>query len=80
MSLPLIDARIKITPETDAVLEAMSRDSGRDRSEIAREWLHGIALVKIRASIGIQDQLRRKEIVVEDQGGRGISQFADVTL
>lgn len=43
MSLELTDARIKITLETDVVLEAKHRASGRDRSEIAREVLHAWA-------------------------------------
>ena len=43
MSIPLIDFRGKITPETDAVLEAIQRSTGRDKSEIAREWMHKIA-------------------------------------
>lgn len=50
MSLELTDARIKITIETDAVLEAMHRASGRDRSEIAREVLHEWASKQIMES------------------------------
>lgn len=34
MSIPLIDFRGKVTPETDAVLEAIQRSTGRDKSEI----------------------------------------------
>jgi predicted DNA-binding protein len=47
MSIPLVDFRGKITPEADAALEAMSRNSGRDKSEIVREILHGWAIEKI---------------------------------
>lgn len=51
MSLELADARIKITHETDAVLEAIHRASGRDRSEIAREVLHAWAEKQIAESV-----------------------------
>lgn len=47
MSLELIDARLKMTHETNAVLEALSRTSGRDRSELMRDVLHDWALNKI---------------------------------
>lgn len=47
MSLPLIDFRGKITPETDVWLEAKARMSGRERSEIAREILHAAAVREI---------------------------------
>ena len=40
MSAELKDFRGKITSETDAVLEAINRADGRDKSEIAREVLH----------------------------------------
>lgn len=47
MSLPLKDFRGKITAETDCVLEAINRVSGKDRSEIVRDILHEWALGKI---------------------------------
>jgi hypothetical protein len=47
VSAPLKDFRGKITPETDAVLEALNRTSGRDKSEIVREILHDWAVKKI---------------------------------
>lgn len=50
MSQELKDFRGKITPETDAVLEAMNHASGRDKSEIAREVLHRWALEQIHAA------------------------------
>lgn len=40
MSAELKDFRGKITPETDCVLEAINRVTGREKSEIAREVLH----------------------------------------
>lgn len=47
MSLELIDSRIKITPETDCVVESIHRLTGRDRSEIQRQWLHEMAMKHI---------------------------------
>ena len=54
MSIPLIDFRGKITPETDAVLEAIQRSTGRDKSEIARDWLHRLACEQLYASSVMQ--------------------------
>ena len=68
MSLPLIDFRGKITPETDAVLEAIQRSTGRDKSEIAREWMHKIAEREIHAAIELQKILRREGIGGIDGG------------
>lgn len=50
MSLPLIDFRGKVTPETQAVLEALSRTTGRTFQDIAREWLHEKAMEQIHAA------------------------------
>lgn len=71
MSIPLIDFRGKVTPETDAVLEAIQRSTGRDKSEIAREWLHKIALREIDASIQLHKILKREGLAGFDQGGEG---------
>lgn len=54
----LKDFRGKVTPETDAVLEAMNRVTGRDRSEIAREVLHKWASEQIHLAIVIDQRLR----------------------
>jgi len=78
MSLPLIDFRGKITPETDAILDATQRSTGRDKSEIVRDWLHQMALQKINAAIEIQKALKREGIMVAEQGGRGNSQFGEL--
>lgn len=43
----LRDFRGKITPETGCVLDAISRVTGRDRSEVVREVLHRWALEEI---------------------------------
>lgn len=50
MSAELKDFRGKITGETDAVLEAINRASGRDKSEIAREVLHKWAIDQIHTA------------------------------
>lgn len=47
MSIPLVDFRGKVTAETHAVLEAESRHSGRDMSEIVREIMHKWAVEHI---------------------------------
>ena len=50
MSIELKDFRGRITPEADCALEAMSRASGKERQEIAREVLHEWALRQIHAA------------------------------
>jgi hypothetical protein len=65
MSIELTDFRGKITAETHAVLEAVSRTSGRDRSEIVREHMHVWAMEQIHAATVLQGLLRA-------QGLRGI--------
>lgn len=58
MSAELKDFRGKITTETDAVLEAINRAEGRDKSEIAREVLHEWAVKKIHAATVIAKLLK----------------------
>jgi len=60
MSADLHDFRCRITPETTAVLEAVSRASGRDRCDLARDVLHVWALEKINEATLIQ-RLTRSE-------------------
>ena len=71
MSIPLIDFRGKVTPETDAVLESIQRATGRDKSDIAREWMHRIALKEIHASIELHKILQREGIAVPCEGAKG---------
>lgn len=66
MSLELADARIKITQETDAVLEAIHRASGRDRSEIVREVLHAWAEKQIAESVLTMKLLEAKGLAGRD--------------
>lgn len=60
MSEPLKDLRTKISAETDAVLEAVSRHSGRDKTEIVREILHDWAQEEI-GKASMMDKLLRAE-------------------
>ncbi len=79
MSLELIDARIKITHEADAVLEALSRTTGRDRSEIAREALDAWAKGKIHEANVLAGMLSTKGltgIAGGVSGNRGDSEGA----
>lgn len=58
MSIELKDFRAKITLETDAVLEAINRTTGKDRSEIARDILHEWALKQIDMAIVLDRMLK----------------------
>lgn len=71
MSIPLIDFRGKVTPETDAVLEAINRATGKDKSEIARDVLHKWAAAEIHASTVLHSILQREGIARESAGGLG---------
>lgn len=71
MSLPLIDARIKLTPATDALLETLHITTGKDRSEIARDVLHKWAEKEIHASMLLHTELKRKGILGDYEGGSG---------
>jgi len=57
MSAELKDFRGKITAETDCVLEAQSRVTGVDRSEIVRNLLHKWALERIEESRLLHHQM-----------------------
>lgn len=50
MAADLKDLRAKVTPRTNAVLEALNRATGRDKSEIAREILDKWAAEQIHAA------------------------------
>lgn len=66
MSLELKDSRGKITQETDVVLESLSRVTGKDRSELARDVLHQWAAEQIHVATVLDSRLRA-------EGLKGIS-------
>lgn len=57
MAIELKDLRAKITPRTNAVLEALNRSTGRDKCEIAREVLDKWAEEQIHAATLIDKML-----------------------
>ena len=71
MSLPLIDLRAKISVESDAVLEAIQRATGKDKSEVVRDVLHKWAISEIHASNVLHTILIREGISVANAGGSG---------
>ena len=71
MSEALKDLRAKVTAETDAVLEALNRATGRDKSEIAREVLHKWALEQINAASLIARFVKAEGMTGESEGKRG---------
>lgn len=62
MADELRDLRARISVETDAVLDAVCRSEGRDRSEIAREVLHAWALQKIAFADSLARRLEAEGI------------------
>jgi len=71
MSLPLIDLRIKVTTEVDALLEVLHRTTGRDKSELARDVLHKWAVKEIQASMMLHQELKSKGILRDYEGVSG---------
>ena len=71
MTEELRELRAKITVQTDAVLDAMSRVRGADRTEIVREVLHKWALEHVAISTLIDARLRAEGIDAVDEGMRG---------
>ena len=71
MSLPLIDLRAKISVEADAVLEAVQRSTGKDKSEVVRDVLHKWACSEIHAASVLQGILQREGITAPDKGSVG---------
>lgn len=69
MSAELKDFWGKITPESDAVLEALNRTTGKDKSEILREVLHKWATEQIDVAMVLDGILR-------SQGMPGIARCA----
>jgi hypothetical protein len=57
----LVDVRTKITRADYAVLDGLSSLTGKDRSEIAREWLHE----------RLQFEIDRAKLLVRASRGEG---------
>lgn len=68
MSISLRDLRAKVTLEADCALEAVSRATGRDKSEVAREVLHDWALRQIDASNVLSRLLQVEGLAWERKG------------
>lgn len=68
MAAELKDLRTKITARTSAVLEALNRSTGRDKSEIAREILDKWAVEQIHSATLIDRML-----MVEGEPGIGVA-------
>ena len=71
MSVPLQDHRTKITPETEAVLEAVNKATGRDMSAITRDVLHQWAVKEIHAANVLHGILAREGLAGEPKGIAG---------
>jgi hypothetical protein len=71
MSRDLRDFRGKITPITDAWLEAESRLTGRDKTDIVREVLDAHATRRLREATVLVALARAEGLCGEDEGGRG---------
>lgn len=71
MSAELKDFRGKVTPETDVVLEAINRATGKDKSETAREVLHAWAMEQVRLQSVLGQLLRAEGLVGEPEGASG---------
>ncbi|MBP8101106.1 MAG: hypothetical protein KAY54_04395 [Burkholderiaceae bacterium] len=71
MGIELQDFRGRITPETHAVLEGISRATGQDRQEIARAVLHEWALKQIHAASVTHRLLQAEGLSGIDGGASG---------
>ena len=67
----LRDLRAKISVETDAALDAHSRVTGCDRSEIVRDILHRWALEQIAISTLLDARLRAEGMAEAHEGASG---------
>lgn len=71
MSLELVDFRGRLTQETDCVLEAESRATGRDKQVILRQVMDEWAAAKIAKASVLRQLLAGKGLVREGGGVRG---------
>lgn len=70
-SRELRDLRAKITVETDAVLDAIARVTGKDRSELVRDWLHEKAQEHIEICNVLCSRLKAEGISASCEGASG---------
>lgn len=71
MGVELKDFRGKITTETDCVLEAEVRSTGKERQEIVREILHAWAVERIHGATVLHNMLRAEGLKGIDGGVSG---------
>lgn len=71
MAEELRDLRTKITTEADVALEATSRITGKDKSEICREVLHRWALEEIRKATVMHTLLTAEGLPGAFEGSQG---------
>lgn len=71
MGVELKDFRGRITPETDCVLEAEARVTGKDRQEIVRDILHAWAVERIHGASVLHRLLQAEGLRGIDGGMRG---------
>lgn len=71
MAEELRDLRAKISVQTDAALDAHSRVTGRDRSELVREILHRWSLEQIAICTLLDARLRAEGITAASEGASG---------
>lgn len=71
MSRELCDLRAKITADADAVLTAIAKVTGRDKSDVAREVLSKWAAEQIHVASLVQQHVLAEGLRAMDQGGSG---------
>jgi hypothetical protein len=71
MADELRDLRAKISVQTDAALDAHSRVTGQDRSELVREILHKWSLEQIAISTLLHARLRAEGMAEDGEGASG---------
>jgi hypothetical protein len=71
MTAELRDLRAKITVESDAALDVVSRVTGKDRSEIVRDIIHRWALEQVSISTLLGQRLKAEGVQAAGEGASG---------